>query len=172
MKHFDHRKEASRALMLSLLRLAGAGMLIASVAVAPGLSYVYRHFEKADRRKRGQIRKKLFDLTRSGYLSRSQAGYVLTNKGRKILNEEKVWSLKPTIPKRWDRKWHMLLFDIPGKKEVARHALRARLEELGFWYYQDSVYVHKHDLRSVIEPFANFYDVLPHLRFAVVDRLS
>ncbi len=171
MKHYDYRHEDSRGMTMVILKLALAGALVVGVAAAPGLGYVYQHFKSLDKRKRELLCRKMNSLTRSGYLTRSQAGYALTEEGKQVLDEEGVWNLKPKIPKRWDGKWHVLLFDIPGKKETGRHALRERLEELGYYHYQDSVYVHRHDLRSVIEPFANFYDVRDHIRFMVAIKL-
>ena len=41
----------------------------------------------------------------------------------------------------WDKKWRLVIFDIPEKKKPAREALREKLKDLGFAKLQDSVWV-------------------------------
>jgi CRISPR-associated endonuclease Cas2 len=73
--------------------------------------------------------------------------------------------MTPATAGRWDGKWYFIMFDIPGKMERPRKALRARLHELGYRSYQNSVFVHKHDLRKYVEPFCEFYGIQKHIRF-------
>jgi len=163
---------SSKQLALILLKLAFAGALIASVVVAPGLGVVYRHFKKAKYQEQKRLRKKLYDLKRAGYVARHKNGYSITEKGIQKLNEEEVWQLAPEPNTSKAGEWHIVLFDIPGKKERARQALRARLSELGFSLYQHSVYIHKHNLRNILEPFVEFYGIKSHVRFMVATHIK
>jgi len=43
---------------------------------------------------------------------------------------------------RWDRKWRVVIFDIPEKHRTARDILRTKLLALGFETVQESVYVY------------------------------
>lgn len=41
----------------------------------------------------------------------------------------------------WDKKWRMVIYDLPCRLNHKRNLLRSKLIELGFGYYQKSVYV-------------------------------
>ena len=110
-------------------------------------------------------------LERSGYVEKTFRTYALSEKGKRLLTEDAVWNLKPPTVKGWDGEWHIVLFDIPGKKERARQALRARLQELGYKPYQNSVFVHKQNLRTLIEKFAAFYGIRGNVRFMIAKKI-
>ncbi|HEY4517206.1 MAG TPA: CRISPR-associated endonuclease Cas2 [Candidatus Paceibacterota bacterium] len=53
-------------------------------------------------------------------------------------------------PKRWDKHWRVVIFDIPEKKRAMRNALRTMMQRFGFYRLQDSVWVYPHDCEDVI----------------------
>ena len=55
--------------------------------------------------------------------------------------------------KSWDRKWRVLIFDIPENVRWKRDALREKLKELGFGMIQKSVWVSPHPFESDIRQF-------------------
>jgi DNA-binding transcriptional regulator PaaX len=160
-----------RELTIILLSLIAAGTLIITLAAAPGLGMVIRLFAPRNSKERVRLRKKIYDLMRSGYIEKGTTRYTISEKGRHLLTEEEVWNLQPPKMKRWDGKWHMVLFDIPGKKERARQALRARLTDLGYKPYQNSVFAHKQNLRPLIEKFATFYGIRGNIRFVTATSI-
>ncbi|OGD29854.1 hypothetical protein A2833_01605 [Candidatus Azambacteria bacterium RIFCSPHIGHO2_01_FULL_44_55] len=40
----------------------------------------------------------------------------------------------------WDKKWRLVIFDIPEKRKIAREALRCKLKEMNFIKIQHSVW--------------------------------
>lgn len=163
---------STRELTLFILKLAAAGALIASVAVAPGLGVVYQHFQRLSKQQKRRVQKRIYDMQKSGHVSKHSYGYSLTKKGLQKLNEEEVWSLPiPRTSKKKSSVRYLVLFDIPGKKERARQALRARLDELGYKLFQDSVYMHTKDLQEILEPFTEFYGIRPHVRFITASHV-
>lgn len=65
----------------------------------------------------------------------------ITENGRKCIrriNFDNITLEKPLI---WDKKWRLVIFDIPEKKKPAREALREKLKDIGLKRLQDSVYV-------------------------------
>ena len=166
--HMERSKASlitSRELTILLLRIAAAGVLIIGVAIAPGLGLLLKQYGGKNQFKPKQVRQRINDLERRGYLERHNTRLTMTARGVKELSEGEVWSMTWKTPRTWDGTWHVVLFDIPGKKERARQALRQRLWELGYRHYQHSVYIHKYDLRKIVLPFANFYGVKQHLHF-------
>lgn len=77
--------------------------------------------------------------------------YQLTSKGSKRIKEN-IPILKLTT-KPWDRKWRIVIFDIPEKKKRLRENLRRKLVDLGFGRWQKSVYIIPHDIRDEINRF-------------------
>jgi hypothetical protein len=68
--------------------------------------------------------------------------YRVTEKGKETLHKFIFDNLVIAKPKNWDRKWRVVIFDIPHKRKVARDALRRKLIDLGFYKLQKSVWIH------------------------------
>ena len=67
--------------------------------------------------------------------------------------------LKLKIPKQWDRKWRLLLFDIPESKKRIRDALRRKLKNLGFLEFQKSVFIYPYPCEDEINFIINFFNI-------------
>ena len=71
----------------------------------------------------------------------------ITEAGRQVL-EDGV-SLKKK-KQRWDKRWRMVMFDIPERRRKVRDTLRATLEGHGFIRLQDSAWVYPYDCEDFI----------------------
>lgn len=69
--------------------------------------------------------------------------FTLTERGRRILLEFEIDDIKlPDFsPRNWDGNWRVLIFDIPEINRAARDIFRNKIQELGFYTLQKSVYV-------------------------------
>ena len=69
--------------------------------------------------------------------------FVLTDKGRGVLLKFDIDDLKlPDFnPQKWDGIWRVLIFDIPELTRAVRNLFRSKIQELGFYTLQKSVYV-------------------------------
>jgi DNA-binding transcriptional regulator PaaX len=47
-----------------------------------------------------------------------------------------VEEVKLKKPEKWDKKWRIVIFDIPNKKKPARNTLTEKLKKLGFYHLQ------------------------------------
>lgn len=74
----------------------------------------------------------------------------LTPKGRKILKEVVFNNLKIDIPKRWDGRWRMVIFDIPEENKNSRDIVREKLKQIGFLRIQKSVYLFPYECTKEI----------------------
>src|SRR6185436_2317872 len=86
-------------------------------------------------------------------------GYVefIEKKGRKFaqiteLGERALegQAQKPRIRKRWDRRWRVVIFDIPERRRSTRTRFRRYVEEYGFMRLQDSVWVYPYDCEDLV----------------------
>lgn len=65
----------------------------------------------------------------------------ITKAGRKHLRKIDFDNLSLVNPKVWDKKWRIVIFDIPEKEKKAREALRQKLKGIGLIKLQDSIWV-------------------------------
>lgn len=61
--------------------------------------------------------------------------------------------------RRWDKKWRIVLFDIPESKKHIRDALRKKLKNLGFLEFQKSVFIYPYPCQDEINFIINFFDI-------------
>jgi DNA-binding transcriptional regulator PaaX len=109
---------------------------------------------------------------RYGYIERSRETYTLTQKGRCVLTENKIWALSISTPKHWDKKWRIVLFDIPVDKRKRRDSFRLRLKELGLIKYQNSVWIYPYPLEREIAQIVEFYHLDSCVSFIVAESIS
>ena len=84
---------------------------------------------------------------------------VITEKGKKKTLSFKIDTMCIVKPKRWDKVWRIVLFDIPERKRAARDALRNKLQELGFYQLQRSVFILPYPCREEIEVLVELFDI-------------
>jgi len=91
---------------------------------------------------------------------------TLTKEGKKKALQYRLEDLSIPKPRLWDRKWRLVIFDIPESKRRARDALREALNRLGFLQLQKSVWVHPFPCENEIDFIAQVFDVDQYLFLA------
>ncbi len=84
----------------------------------------------------------LFRLTEQGYINKTQSTAGITAEGKKLL--------KRLLPQK-DGVWKLVIFDIPEKHKYVRTVLRAKLKQLHFKKWQNSIWVSPYFLDEEIE---------------------
>lgn len=97
---------------------------------------------------------------------------VLTGEGKKKALTFDLEKMKIKKPKQWDKKWRVVLFDIPNNRKRIREILRFHLKDLGFYDFQESVFVHPYDCKEEIEYLIEFYVIRRFVRFMVADSID
>lgn len=92
---------------------------------------------------------------KTGYVEKTLKGgevYLrLTGEGKeKIIRDFPLLAFQK---KKWDGKWRMVLFDIAELNRKKRDMLRAKLKELGFGMFQESVYISPHNFTKDLVEF-------------------
>jgi len=97
---------------------------------------------------------------------------VLSKEGERIALSYPLDTLSIPKPIRWDKRWRLVLFDIPEKKRMGRDALRQKLVELGFKEWQHSVFVYPYPCEKEIDFVVEVFDLRPYVRYAEVTYLT
>ncbi|MCX6731712.1 MAG: CRISPR-associated endonuclease Cas2 [Candidatus Parcubacteria bacterium] len=97
---------------------------------------------------------------------------VLTKEGKKRALKYQFDDLKIKKPDKWDKKWRVVIFDIPEKKKKAREALRDKLKELGFKELQKSVFIHPYPCEDEIDFVAEVFEIRNNVRLLTVDSFT
>jgi DNA-binding transcriptional regulator PaaX len=72
----------------------------------------------------------------------------------------------------WDKKWRIVVFDIPEKLRNGRDALREKLRELGFHELQKSVWVFPYECKNEIDFIIEFFDLRKYVRFGILESID
>ena len=96
----------------------------------------------------------------------------ITNNGKKKLLKYKLSELSINKPKKWDKKWRIVIFDIPEKKKIARETLRQKFHKLGLYKIQNSVWAHPYDISEIIEYLMIIYEIKPCVKIIIADSIS
>ncbi|MSU45238.1 MAG: CRISPR-associated endonuclease Cas2 [Candidatus Zambryskibacteria bacterium] len=80
---------------------------------------------------------------------------------------------KMTISKtKWDKRWRIVMFDVPEKLKKVRETLRYQLKRLGFLELQRSVFIFPFECSKELEYVIEFYNIKKFVRFAEVDWID
>jgi len=96
---------------------------------------------------------------------------VLTELGERHAiryNPEKICIHKSAT---WDKKWRIVVFDIPEKKKKARDALRWELKKLGFKELQRSVWVYPYECKDAVDFLVEFFEIRNYVRLLEVAKI-
>lgn len=161
-----------------VLKVIGAGLVAGSIVIAPNLAQVIDFFDPKGPKERRRIWRAIRYLEEKNSVSvdieDNQEVVRLTNGGRMALNRQAVAELTITVPSRWDRRWRLVMFDIPLQKtgSGARDALRWKLKDLGFIQYQKSVFIFPYECQREILAVADVYGVRECVRYIVAEEIS
>ena len=68
----------------------------------------------------------------------------------------------------WDKKWRLIMFDIPESKKSAREALRNKLKDLGFIQFQRSIWLYPYSCKDEIDFITEYFSVAKYINLITV----
>ncbi len=98
--------------------------------------------------------------------------YLLSEKGEKELERYLDIEEVITVPKIWDGKFRVIIFDIPENKRAIRAAVREQLIVWGFIRLQNSVWVYPYECQKIISLLKTRFGVLRDVLYLQVDYLE
>lgn len=98
--------------------------------------------------------------------------FILSDKGKQLALTYNLNKIQLSVPKNWDQRWRIVMFDIPERLKKIRETLRYHLRTMGFLELQKSVFVHPSDCQKEIDYLIEFYDIRRFVRFLVVESVD
>ena len=141
------------------------------------ITNVLRNFRKGRKYKKKKVYDTFYQLKKKGYIriekSKHNVLISLTEKGRHKAGWMQIDDLKIKRPKRWDKKWRLVIFDINILKNIYRNAFRGKLKELGFIILQRSIWVCPFECRDEIDLLRNFFGLTnKEMRLIVAENIG
>ena len=138
---------------------------------------LWREYERWKKYPKKRVSDTFYNLKKQGLIEIKKQGpqiYInLTEEGKKKASFLQINDLRINQPKRWDRKWRLVIFDIAQKKRLIREAMRGKLKQLGFYHFQKSVWIHPFECLDEIELLKDFFGLSEdELRLIVAERLG
>lgn len=81
----------------------------------------------------------------------------LTKKGEIEAGKYQINEMYIKKPKKWDKKWRVIIFDIPENYRIKRDLFRSKLKELSFYQLQKSVWVYPYSCQKEIKLLRDFF---------------
>ena len=168
------------SLTKEILFIAAAGPIILSSLFLPNAPQMLKPFlkwrkdwDKIDHRLiynaiKRLNRKRLIELIQKG----DKTYIKITSGGKELIKNFDYDNIELSNHKKWDKKWRMIIFDVPEKKNKERRALSIKLKDLGFYPLQESVFIYPHNCRDEIDFICNFLSIDNYVNYCVVDMLD
>lgn len=96
----------------------------------------------------------------------------LTPEGLEKVKRFTLENIEVKIPKVWDRKWRLVIFDIPENKKIARNILRNKLNRIGFILLQKSVFIFPFECKREIDYIVTNFFIQPYVKYIVADIIE
>jgi len=156
-------------LMKQILLAVGSGLMLTTAILLPGSAKMFVPLLKKFKTKKHSFikslkvlkRDRLIDFRGEGNLSK----IIITEKGREKLLRYELDNLEIKKPKKWDKIWRVVTFDIPEDTRPARDALRAKLKELGFCQLHKSVFIFPYPCLDEVQFIEEVFKISPYINF-------
>ena len=135
---------------------------------------IHRDLKEVDRKYLIRIVNEFTEERLVNYIEKKNGNVeiVLSEKGKRKVLEFDIDNIKIRKPIHWDKKWRMVMFDIPEKRRSARNVLREKLKEIGFKEIQKSVFVYPYPCLDEISFIVEYFQMRRYVRYGEVISLT
>ena len=96
----------------------------------------------------------------------------LAERGKKVVKEILFDNMQIEKQKIWDKKWRIVIFDIPERKgRQARNAMRWKLQKMGFFQLQKSVWVCPYPCEKEIQLVCEVFKINPFVNIVIAEQI-
>lgn len=157
-----------RKILLALLGGVALGLSSSPKQYFRTFRALQKDWEKIDQRNFNRSFQRLADekLIEERVLLDGSLKFVLTEEGKQQAKKLNFFgsSIIFKKPKKWDKKWRVVVFDIPEKDRLFRGILREHLYDLKFYKLQNSVFVSPYPFEKPIIELVALYSAQPYVR--------
>lgn len=158
-KESKYEKRISRAILSGTLNtaawifgtIAEMGILTVDVFFNPSIyaelprdRVWFDYYPEKKKIKETTIEQNIRRLRKHGFVEKRGEKYLLTLAGRKLLDY--IMGRRKILEKKWDKKYRVVVFDVPEKMRKKRNWLRNELYLLRYRQLQESVFISKFPL--------------------------
>ena len=130
----------------------------------------YHYLETRDRIGRQAFYNAIRRMKKEGFIKEQkknqQKRFTITEKGKL-----KILGLNQKVQE-WDGKWRIVIFDIPERKRDLRDFFRGKLQELGYRFLQESVWICPYNIADKVEDLIALCGVGNYIHYLVVEELD
>lgn len=171
----ESKKKNIQKIVLSSIAVAG---ILSIALLAPnafqalkplGLDKKFKNFKSNTNRSLSR----LISLGLVVFVEKDGKKYLkLTEKGKlKLMTLEKD-NFKFNKPQKWDKKWRIVIFDIPQRRRLQRDKLRFTLKQIGFIKLQHSVWVYPYDCEELITLLKLDFKVGKEILYIIAEKIE
>ena len=175
IKSKDKRKNIQK-IILNTVFAAG---ILGLVVVAPNVLSVIKQLEGSFKRKKNlkySINDSFTRLREKGLIEiieiNGKKVARVTKKGESKLDFLDKHNFKLKIPKKWDGRWRIVIFDINEKRSKIRFLLRKTLSQIGFVRLQNSVWLYPYDCEDLISLLKADFKIGKDVLYRIVEKLE
>jgi len=168
-------KDLDRERLLRILEVLGIGVVVTGAIVVPNLLVALAPVLGA---KANMKRRHAYHLARYARQRRwigireTQGGleYFLTEKGHS--RWQTLQLTQPLKTEKWDRKWRVVIFDIPDRLKKVRDHLRWVLRQAGFTQLQESVWLTPWECLHYLDVVRNLFGIGLYVRLITATHIE
>lgn len=152
-----------------IIKCVGLGLLVVASVALPNLPIALQPILKM-RGDKG-FQRLLQKLKNKNIIQIGGEKIVLSNRGKKLLNEIYISEISIPKPDKWDGNWHLVAYDIPEIYKKSRGLLREILIRNDFFQIQKSLWVHPYECAQEMAVICKHINVLPYVVMMTTAKL-
>lgn len=173
------KRDRTAAIVDGVLRLTVTSSAIAAGLVIPNLliglekplNVFWKQLDKRERER--ELRRTVSYMKSRDFISGDyEYGFRITKHGRKRLDRIDFDNISIDTSQTWDKKWRMVIYDIPEEFKQGRQDLTRKLRRLGFYQLQRSAWIHPLPCHDVVEKICSHYKVEKYVSYVEVTYLE
>lgn len=171
----DKRKNIQKIILSTIFAVG----ILSVVAVAPNIFSVIKQLEGSRKRKKNlkySINASFARLREKGLIEiveiNGKKVARVTQKGENQLSFLEKHNFKLKIPKKWDGRWRVVIFDIKESKKRIREQLRITLSQIGFLKLQNSIWIFPYDCEDIVSLLKSDFKLGKDVLYMIVEKLE
>jgi len=159
----------SKNVLLALDKFFYGELFQRSISIKKNWYWEYYESIKNDienKEERRKIYQQIYHLERFSYFNKK--GF--SSKGIEMLL--KLKNRKEIKEKKWDKRWRIVIFDIPENKKKIRDSFRIKLKGLGFKKLQDSIWINAYGELNDVQNVVKRYGIAKNVVLIASDKIS
>ncbi len=155
-----------------VLRFSALGVMVGTMLIAPNAVQALDKPIKllckslSERERAREAMRVVRYMKQKGYLVGSyEHGLQLTEKAQKRLKRIELDDIIITARQHWDKRWRIILYDIPEQKRKARRVISCELRRIGCFQLQESAWISPFPCRQEVSTIAAHVEVSQYLSY-------